>query len=50
MVNDINTKVTKEIYVFCKDLFNKYPGVTGINIYGNNPNNMTISVKSTLVR
>ena len=50
MKEDINIIVTKEIHNFCKELFNKYPAVTGINIHGNNPNNMSISIRSTLVK
>lgn len=49
-LEDINTTVIKEIHSFCKNLFNKYPIVTGINIHGNNPNNMSISIRTTLVR
>ena len=49
-MEDINKKVTKEIYDFCKDLFNKYPAVTGISIHGKNINNMTISIRSAFVR
>ena len=50
MKENINTVVTKEIYNFCKSIFEKYPEVTGIKIHGKNSKNMTISIRSTLVR
>ena len=50
MVNDINKKVTKEIHDFCKNIFEKYPEVTGFKIHGKNSKNMTISVMTTFVR
>lgn len=49
IINDINAKVSKEIRDFCKTIFEKYPAVTGLNIYGNKPN-LSISLRLTFVR